>query len=221
VFPKFSILDPETLYTLPERQITNGIIDTFVHVAEQYLTKEVNSPLQDRQSAAILSTLVEVGPQCLAPKKDYDAYANFMWCATSALNGVIGCGVVHDWATHGIGHEITALHGLDHAQTLAIVLPSLLRHELQHKKTKLAHLGRHVFHLHGSNDETIAREAIEHIERFFHSVGGKTRLSDYKIPASSIPAIAERAVAVNDGKPLGENRALGRSEIEAILKMAQ
>ncbi|HCN91196.1 MAG TPA: NADH-dependent alcohol dehydrogenase, partial [Oxalobacteraceae bacterium] len=127
VFPKFSILDPATTFTLPVRQIGNGVVDAFAHVMEQYLTYPVNAPVQDRFAEGILLTLIEEGPKALAEPDDYDVRANVMWCATLALNGLIGAGVPHDWATHMVGHELTALYGLDHAQTLAIVLPSMLR----------------------------------------------------------------------------------------------
>ncbi|NQU84519.1 MAG: iron-containing alcohol dehydrogenase, partial [Mariniphaga sp.] len=119
VMPVFSILDPETIFSLPDRQVANGVVDAFVHVIEQYLTFPVNSPIQDRFAESILKTLVEEGPKILSNRTDYDSAANFMWSATVALNGLIGSGVPQDWATHMIGHELTAYHGIDHARTLA------------------------------------------------------------------------------------------------------
>ena len=129
VFPRFSILDPETTYSLPARQTANGVVDAFVHTTEQYLTYPADAPLQDRQAEAILLTLVEEGPKALADPQNYAVRANLMWCATQALNGLIGCGVPQDWTTHMIGHELTALYGIDHAQSLAIVLPGVLQHQ--------------------------------------------------------------------------------------------
>ena len=145
LWPQFAVLDPETTYSLPERQTINGIVDAFVHVAEQYLTHDVNSPLQDRQAEGILMTLIEEAPKVLAEPSNYEARANIMWSATNALNTLIGCGVVQDWSTHMIGHEITVIHGLDHARTLAIILPSLLRFQKKHKLGKLAQYGRRVW----------------------------------------------------------------------------
>ncbi|GAB3815982.1 hypothetical protein GCM10028895_10720 [Pontibacter rugosus] len=130
------MLDPETTFTLPVRQISNGIVDAFTHVLEQYLTYPVNAPLQDRFAESILLTLKEEGPKAIQNPKDYDTMANFMWCATMALNGVIRTGVPTDWATHYIAHELTALHGIDHARTLAIVYPSLLRVKSDTKKKR-------------------------------------------------------------------------------------
>ena len=126
-YPRFAVLDPQTTFTLPPRQVANGIVDAFVHTLEQYLTYPVNAQLQDRFAESILQTLIEVGPRTLAAPYDYDLRATFVWCATMALNGLIGVGVPQDWATHMIGHELTALYGIDHARTLAAVMPHLLR----------------------------------------------------------------------------------------------
>lgn len=128
VMPQFSILDPETTFSLPRRQTVNGIVDAYVHVTEQYVASPCNAPLQDRQAEAVLLTLVEEAPKILVKPSDYDVRANLMWAATNALNGLIGCGVPQDWATHMIGHELTAFYGIDHAPSLAVVLPSLWRH---------------------------------------------------------------------------------------------
>jgi len=134
LFPRFSILDPETTFTLPPRQTANGVVDAFVHVMEQYLTYPADAPLQDRQAEAILLTLVEEGPKALAEPWNYVVRASLMWCATQALNGLIGCGVPQDWATHAIGHELTALYGIDHAQSLAIILPGMMQQQIDRKR---------------------------------------------------------------------------------------
>ncbi|OGV48761.1 MAG: aldehyde reductase [Lentisphaerae bacterium GWF2_44_16] len=181
VYPQFSILDPETTYSLPERQTANGIVDAFVHVMEQYMTFDVNAPLQDRQAEAILLTLIEEAPKVKANPNDYNARANIMWCAAEALNGVISSGVPQDWATHMLGHELTAVYGLDHAQTLACVLPSLLRNRKNAKLGKLVQMGRRVFGINENDNEKGAEKTIGSIEDFFHSVGMKTKLSDYNI----------------------------------------
>ena len=198
----------------------NGIIDPFVHVTEQYLTYKVNSPLQDRQSEAILNTLIEEGPKALNNPKDYDVRANLMWCASNALNGVIGKGVPQDWATHQIGHMLTALYNLDHAQTLAIILPALLKHEFEFKKEKLVSYGKRVFKLDYSSDNKIASSAIDKTEKFFRSLGAKTRLSEYKISKKDLPDIAKKVMEVSKGNKLGENKRIGEDEILGILEIA-
>lgn len=118
VYPRFSVLDPETSFTLPPRQISNGIVDAFVHTMEQYMTYPAAAPLQDRMAESILRTLIEEGPKTLANPGDYESRANVMWCATMALNGLIAVGVPQDWATHMIGHELTALHNVDHGKSV-------------------------------------------------------------------------------------------------------
>ena len=219
-YPVFSILDPSVTFSLPERQVINGIIDPFVHVTEQYLTYKVNSPLQDRQSEAILNTLIEEGPKALNNPKDYDVRANLMWCASNALNGVIGKGVPQDWATHQIGNMLTALYNLDHAQTLAIILPALLKHEFEFKKEKLVSYGKRVFKLDYSSDNKIASSAIDKTEKFFRSLGAKTRLSEYKISKKDLPDIAKKVMEVSKGNKLGENKRIGEDEILGILEIA-
>ncbi len=219
VYPRFSILDPATTFTLPARQIANGIVDTFVHVMEQYATYDVNAPLQDRQAEAVLLTLMEQGPKTLKHPQDYDARANLVWCATHALNGVIGCGVPQDWATHMIGHELTALYGIDHAQSLAVVLPALLRHERTRKRTKLIRYARRVMNLTGPAGDALVMKAIAKTEKFFRSVGMKTRLAEYGIPAEAAEIVAARLD--RRGAKLGEHEAIGRTQVAAILRLCQ
>jgi NADP-dependent alcohol dehydrogenase len=178
VFPVFSVLDPVATFTLPPKQVRNGIVDAFVHVCEQYLTYPSASLLQDRLAESVLQTLVEVGPVTLAKPEDYDARANFMWSATIALNNLLGCGVPQDWTSHMIGHELTAYYGLDHAETLAIALPGVWRHRLAQKRAKLEQYGRRVWNV------GTAEEAIAKTEDYFHSLGMPTRLGDYRITAS-------------------------------------
>ena len=178
VMPLFSVLDPETIYSLPEKQIANGIVDAFVHVIEQYLTFPVNSPIQDRFAESILKTLIEEGPKVIADKTNYDAAANFMWSATMALNGLIGAGVPQDWATHMIGHELTAFHGIDHARTLAIVLPGVMKIEREQKKAKLLQYGERVWGILDGTDEERINQTIAKTVAFFESLGVQTKLPD-------------------------------------------
>jgi NADP-dependent alcohol dehydrogenase len=189
VFPKFSILDPSKTFTLPPRQIGNGVVDAFAHVMEQYMTYPVNSPVQDRFAEGLLQTLIEEGPKALTNPEDYDTRANIMWCATLALNGLIGAGVPQDWATHMVGHELTALYGLDHAQTLAIVLPGMLRVRRESKRAKLLQYAKRVWNINDGDDDSRIEEAIRRTQDFFEQMGVKTRLSDYRLDASNIDAI--------------------------------
>ncbi|WP_281336884.1 iron-containing alcohol dehydrogenase [Flavobacterium eburneipallidum] len=177
MFPKFSICDPTVVQSLPKRQIENGIVDAFTHVMEQYLTYPHDALLQDRFSEGILQTLIEIGPKVVENPSDYKLASNFMWCATMALNGLIQKGVPNDWATHMIGHELTALYEIDHARTLAIIAPNLYRVMFETKKGKLAQYGKRIFNLTGTDDE-IANEAINKTVAFFETMGMPTKLSD-------------------------------------------
>lgn len=186
VFPRFSILDPVKTYTLPVRQLANGVVDSFTHVAEQYLAYPVDARVQDRFAEGLLQTLIEIGPKVVKEPADYDTRANLTWAATMALNGLIGAGVPHDWATHLTGHELTAQFGLDHGQTLAVLLPSMLRVRRDSKRAKLLQYAERVWGItQGSEDERID-QAIDRTRAFFESLGVKTRLSDYGISKDKI-----------------------------------
>ncbi|MCA1947781.1 MAG: iron-containing alcohol dehydrogenase [Armatimonadetes bacterium] len=215
VYPKFSILDPETTFTLPPRQTANGVVDAFAHTMEQYMTYPADAPLQDRMAEAILSTLIEIGPKLLEHPHDYQLRANMMWTATMALNGLIGLGVPQDWATHGIGHELTALYGMDHGQTLAVVMPAVWRFKFADKKAKLAQYAERVWGVAGTEEEK-AKAAIEKTEEFFRLLGVKTRLAEYgaenaveQVP----PGLAQRGVV------LGERRDIGPDQVREILRL--
>lgn len=186
LYPRFAVLDPTTTYTLPPSQISNGVVDAFIHVVEQYLTYPVNAKVQDRFAEGLLLSLIEDGPIALQDPKNYDVRANIMWCATLALNGLIGAGVPQDWATHMIGHELTAMHGLDHAQTLAIILPSILTVKKEQKAAKLLQYAERVWGIIDGDDATRIDMAIEKTRCFFESMQVKTRLSDYGIKHESI-----------------------------------
>lgn len=178
LFPKFSICDPTVIESLPKRQLQNGVVDAYTHVLEQYLTYPHEGYLQDRIAEGILQTLIQVGPEVVENPKDYALASNFMWSCTMALNGLIQKGVPSDWATHMIGHELTALYGIDHARTLAVVGPNLYRVMFETKKGKLVQYGKRIFNLTGTEDE-IANEAINKTVEFFHTIGMDTKLSDY------------------------------------------
>lgn len=189
VQPVFAVLDPVYTYTLPPRQVANGVVDAFVHTVEQYITYPVNAKVQDRFAEGILLTLVEDGPKALKEPENYDVRANVMWAATMALNGLIGAGVPQDWATHMLGHELTAMHGLDHAQTLAVVLPSLLNEKRNEKRGKLLQYAERVWNITAGSEEERIDAAIAATRNFFEQMGAPTRLSAYGLDGSTIPAL--------------------------------
>lgn len=219
VYPQFSVLDPTLSYTLPKRQLANGLVDAFTHVAEQYLTYPVDAKVQDRFAESLLITLIEIGPELLENPHDYNLQANFMWTATLALNGLIGAGVPQDWATHMIGHEITALHGLDHAQTLAIILPAMLAERRESKRGKLLQYAERVWHIQSGTEEERIEAAIQQTRTFFESLGVKTRLSDYQINADDIPAILKQLES-HGMMQLGEHGDVTLTESRKVLQAA-
>lgn len=219
-YPQFSVLDPTKTYTLPPQQLANGVVDAFVHTVEQYLTYPVGALVQDRFAEGILQTLIEVGPRILAaPEPVYDDRANLMWAATMALNGLIGAGVPQDWATHMIGHELTALHGIDHARTLAIVLPALLNERRGPKRAKLLQYAERVWGLReGSEDERIDA-AIARTRGFFESLGVPTRLGAYGLGGAQADAVVAQLQS-HGMVQLGEQREITPEVSRRILEAA-
>ena len=219
LFPRFSVLDPARTFTLPPRQIANGVVDAFVHTMEQYLTYPADAPLQDRFAEGLLRTLIEVGPVTLREPDQYEARATFVWSATLALNGLIGAGVPQDWATHMIGHELTAKFGLDHAQSLAVVLPAMLAERREAKRAKLLQYAERVWDLRDGDDDTRVQQAIDRTRGFFESLGVKTRLQEYGIGAGDIPGIVA-ALEAHGMVALGERRDITLDVTRRVLELA-
>ena len=218
LFSKFSICDPTVIQSLPQRQIENGIIDAFTHVMEQYLTYPHDALLQDRFAESILQTLVEIGPAVVQNPSDYKLASNFMWCATMALNGLIQKGVPSDWATHMIGHELTALYEIDHARTLAIVAPNLYRALFETKKEKLAQYGARVFNLSASSTEELAEKAIQKTVDFFHLMGMQTKLSDYTSEYQKTADFIVDRFEKRGWKALGEKQNITLDKVREIVQ---
>lgn len=220
LFPQFSICDPETVRTIPQRQLANGIVDAFTHVMEQYMTYPVGADLQDRISEGILKTLVETAPKVIADPSDYQAAANFMWCCTMALNGLIQKGVPTDWSVHMIAHELTAAYGIDHARTLAVILPSAYHYKFEQKKEKLAQYAERIWGVsEGSTDER-AKAAIQKTQAFFESVGIDCRLSDYTQDHEGFAAKVANGLKERGMDALGEHQDITPKDVERIVEMA-
>ena len=219
LFPKFSICDPTAIASLPKRQLQNGVIDAYTHVLEQYLTYPHEGYLQDRIAESILQTLIQVGPDVVENPTDYALASNFMWSCTMALNGLIQKGVPSDWATHMIGHELTALYGIDHARTLAVVGPNLYRVMFETKKGKLAQYGKRIFNLTGTEDE-IANKAINKTVEFFHTMGMQTKLSDYTNDFEKTADFIVKRFDERGWKALGEKQNITLDKVKAIVEMS-
>ncbi|HJS01182.1 MAG TPA: iron-containing alcohol dehydrogenase [Flavobacterium sp.] len=219
LFPQFSICDPTVIQSLPKRQLQNGVVDAFTHVMEQYLTYPHEGYLQDRIAEGILQTLIEVGPKVVENPADYALASNFMWSCTMALNGLIQKGVPNDWATHMIGHELTALYEIDHARTLAIIGPNLYRVMFETKKGKLAQYGKRIFNLTGTDDE-IAKEAINKTVDFFHAMGMNTKLSQYTEDYNKTADFIVNRFDQRNWKALGEKQNITLEKVKAIVEMS-
>jgi NADP-dependent alcohol dehydrogenase len=217
VQPKFAVLDAQVTKTLPERQLANGIVDAFVHVMEQYLTFDHGAKVQDRFAEGLLHTLIEEGPRVFAEPDNMEVRENLMWSATMALNGLIGAGVPQDWSTHMLGHEITALYGLDHAQTLAIVLPRMMHAMRQQKEAKLLQYAERIWAISEQDNDTAINLAIEKTEAFFHSVNMPTRFSDYQLGEEIVDAIVEQ-LERHGMTALGENQQVTLDISRDVLK---
>lgn len=216
VFPKFAVMDPEVMVTLPQRQLANGVVDAFVHVCEQYLTFPAGAMVQDGYAEALLKNLTVLAANF--KHQDQAWRANLMWTANQALNGLIGAGVAQDWATHMIGHELTALYGVDHARSLAIIQPSLLRNQMGHKKAKLEQMGRNVFGLKQSDE--LAEQTIQAMEALYHSVDVATQLTEHGTDKNTAVEAILKQLTKHGLLKMGEHQAITLENSRAILEAA-
>jgi len=220
LFPKFSIVDPTVITSLPKRQLQNGVVDAFTHVMEQYLTYTHDALLQDRFAESILKTLIEVGPSVVENPSDYKLASNFVWSATMALNGLIQKGVPSDWATHMIGHELTALYEIDHARTLAIIGPNLYKVMFETKKEKLAQYGERVWNITGNSIEEKAHLAIEKTIEFFHTMGMKTKISENAENIENTANFIVNRFEERGWNGLGEKQNITLEKVREIVEMS-
>jgi NADP-dependent alcohol dehydrogenase len=218
-FPKFSVCDPTVVKTLPKRQIANGIVDSFVHTLEQYITYPSENLLQERQAEAILSTLIEISAAIIENPSDEKMASNLMLCATHALNGNLRCGVPTDWTTHMIGHELTAYYGIDHARTLSIILPRLYENQIDNKREKLVQYGQRVWKLEG-NDQELASLSIVKTEAFFLSLGIQTKISDYSKDTAEIADHIKQTFISRGWLQMGERQAITPDDVHSIVSKA-
>ena len=220
MFPQFSILDPEVIKSIPQRQLANGIADAFTHVLEQYMTYPIGAKLQDRFAESIIQTLVEVAPAIMKDPSDYEAASNFMWSCTLALNGLIQQGVPGDWAVHSMGHELTALYGIDHARTLAILAGNHYRYNFETKKEKLAQYAERVWNVTEGTLEEKAHAGINKTDEFFKSLGIDIKLSDYTQDYEETGSIVAKRFTERGWDGLGEHKSLTPTDAQKIIEMS-
>lgn len=217
VFPKFAVMDPEVTYSLPAHQVANGVVDSFIHVIEQYLTYPVNAKVQDAFSESLMKIIVEEGRKVLLEPLNYDIRANLMWAATNALNGWIGQGVPQDWSSHRIGYALTAQFGLDHAETLAVILPGVMQYMRKEKQEKILSLGATVFNITEGNIDERVGQTIKAVETFFRDMGLKTFLNEYGIKESDLDKLVEPIAQM--GWKLGEHADIDAGVAREILRL--
>lgn len=218
LFPQFSVLDPTVVASIPNRQLANGITDAYTHVLEQYMTYPIGADLQDRFAESIMNSLIETAPKLMDNQSDYTIAANFMWCCTMALNGLIQKGVPTDWAIHAMGHELTALHGIDHARTLAIIAPRHYAYFLENKKEKLAQYGERVWNITEGSLEERAKKAIDKTEYFFQSLDIPMRISEYATDYSKTAEKVSSALENRGWTALGEHKNVTPDAVKAIVE---
>jgi len=220
LFPVFSILDPNVVASIPTRQIANGLADSFTHVLEQYMTYPIDAKIPDRIAEGIMMTLIETAPVIMDDPSNYKAAANFMWACTMALNGLIQKGVPTDWAIHMMGHELTALYGIDHARTLAILTESHYTYNFETKKEKLAQYAERVWNISNGTLDEKAKAGIQKTSEFFQSIGINTRLSEYTEEYQGTASIVASKLEERGMVKLGEHKAITPSDVEKIVEMA-
>ncbi|MFT4565396.1 MAG: NADP-dependent alcohol dehydrogenase [Saprospiraceae bacterium] len=220
LFPQFSVLDPEVIKSVPKRQLANGLADSYTHVMEQYLTFPFGALLQDRFAESILQTLVEIAPTIMKEEFNYEAASNFMWCCTMALNGLIQKGVPSDWATHMMGHELTALHGIDHARTLAIIAGNHYTYNFEDKKEKLAQSAERIWGVHEGTVEEKARIGITKTTEFYQSLGIETKLSAYTDSYDGTAEIIAQRFEDRGWVKLGERQKVTPRDVQKIVEMS-
>jgi NADP-dependent alcohol dehydrogenase len=219
VRPQFAVLDPLTTLSLSERQTSNGVVDAFVHVMEQYLTYPVNAKIQDRFSEGILLTLIEEGPKLMADLQDIEARTNVMWAATQALSGLIGVGVPHDWATHMIGHELTGNFGVDHGRSLTIVLPAVMEVCRDEKKAKLLQYAQRIWNITEGSDDARIDAAIAKTKAFFAQMKTPISLSEIDLNRADIDT-AMKSLEAHGMVKLGENGTIDLARSRQVLETA-
>jgi NADP-dependent alcohol dehydrogenase len=220
LFPKFSCLNPEVIKSLPQRQLKNGIVDAFTHVLEQYMTYPIGADLQDRLSESILKTLIDIAPKVIFEPYDQTIASNFMWCCTMALNGLIQKGVPTDWATHMIGHELTAKYDIDHAMTLAIIFLNLWKFKFENKKEKLAQYAERIWDIRTGSIEEKANLAIQKTVEFLHSIEVKTKLSDYTNNYQGFSDDVKQTFEARKWIALGERKDITPEDVKKIVEMS-
>lgn len=218
--PRFSILDPENTFTVPENQTVYGMVDMMSHVFEQYFHNVENTPLQDRMCFAVLQTVIETAPKLLEDLENYELRETILYAGTIALNGTLQMGYFGDWASHTMEHAVSAVYDIPHAGGLAILFPNWMRYTLDTNVGRFKNLMLNMFDIdtEGKTDKEIALEGIDKLSAFWTSLGAPSRLADYNIGEEKLELIADIAAKEMEHGGFGNFQKLNKDDVLAILR---
>ncbi len=219
--PKFSILNPESTFTLSAYQTACGITDIMAHVCERYFTNTKNVEITDRLCEGVLKTMIEESPKVMADLQDYAARANIMWAGMVAHNNICGVGRDQDWNSHNIEHELSAFYDVAHGAGLSVVMPSWMKYVMHHDISRFAQFAVRVWgcDMNFANPEITAKEGILRFRQFLSSIGMPATFGELGAKQEDIPALAAHLFEVTK-EPLQGFMELGRKDIEAIYRLA-
>jgi len=221
VYPRFSILDPELAFTLPDAQVANGVADIMSHLMERYFTNSRPVEFTDRLIEATLRTVIDAAPRVMRKRDDYDAWAELMWAGTVAHNNLLNTGREGDWGSHDIEHELSGAYDIAHGAGLATIFPAWMKLVFSHDPARFLRYAVEVWGVEQSfvDPERSAREGIARLEAFWSSLGLSIRLAGLGIGSERIEEMA--AKATEDGsRKLGHFLPLGRDEVQEIYRLA-
>ncbi|CAF1741121.1 iron-containing alcohol dehydrogenase [Bacillus subtilis] len=218
--PRFSILDSENTFTVPENQTVYGMVDMMSHVFEQYFHNVENTPLQDRMCFAVLQTIIETAPKLLEDLENYELRETILYAGTIALNGTLQMGYFGDWASHTMEHAVSAVYDIPHAGGLAILFPNWMRYTLDTNVGRFKNLMLNMFDIdtEGKTDKEIALEGIDKLSAFWTSLGAPSRLADYNIGEEKLELIADIAAKEMEHGGFGNFQKLNKDDVLAILR---
>ena len=195
VYPKFSILNPEYTFTVPQYQMASGIFDTFSHLCEQYFSGDDNNTT-DYLLEGVMKSLIESAEIAMENPTDYEARSNIMWCATMALNYITGLSKEQDWEVHMIEHQIGAYTDCAHGAGLAAVSPAYYRYICKYGLDKFVRFAKNIWNVNTNNKtcEEVAEEGIVKMEEFIKMLKLPLSIKELGVTEEMLPLIANSTV---------------------------
>ncbi len=222
--PRFAMMNPELTYTLPKYQISCGIVDIMMHTIERYFGPERGNDLTDRIGESVLTTCIKYGPMRLKDTEDYKAASEVMWAGSLSHNGLTGCGNNGDFATHKLGHELSAKYDVAHGASLSAVWGSWARYVMHHNVNRFAAYAVKVWgcDIDSDHPEWTAMKGIEMTENFFASIDMPISIPELGLGEVSDQDLREMAEKCSDfgTTPVGNFLSLDQNDMYKIYKMA-